>query len=202
MDRIETIKSYYETNIDSGVHDYEILGWESREAQEKRFDIFVSNTDLQNKKILDVGCGLGNLYEYIAARGTGFSYTGVDILECMVERALSKNPDAEFHCMDVFKDERFKGRKFDIIYASGIFNLNLGNNMEFLMNALAKLSELASESIVFNLLSCYSNDKEHEYYYYDPEVVTEAIDKSGLFSKKSYVIQGYLTNDFTVFINL
>jgi len=88
MKKIEIIKSFYEPKIGSALPDFEILGWESAEAQKYRFDAFIKNINLEGLSILDVGCGLGNLLEHLTEENISVKYTGVDILPGMIAHAL------------------------------------------------------------------------------------------------------------------
>ena len=198
MERIEIIKSFYESNMNKGLPDYTILGWENEEAQRLRFEILASSVNLKGKSILDVGCGTGSLLEYLILKGIEVSYTGVDILESMIEVAINKFPDGNFICTDIFKQNYFKKKSFDVVFSSGIFNLNLGNNEEFLIKALKIFLNLSKEAAVFNLLHQKSPDKEHKFYYYSPDDIIKAIEKIQTYSIKINIIENYLNNDFTV----
>lgn len=199
MRKIEIIKSYYENNMKSASNDFEVLGWESEEAQKARFDMLLSNVSVDGKKILDVGCGLGNLLEYINNLQLNVNYTGIDVLPEMIERAKAKGLKGEFIYVDIFKSNPFKYKSFDIIYASGIFNLNLGNNREFLINALKLFFNLAKKSVCFNLLHYKSPSKEDTYHYFNPEEVIDIIETSYPDEKRQVkIIEDYLQNDFTV----
>ncbi len=197
--RVDRIRFYYEANMGKELPDYSLLGWESEEAQFLRFETVVSNVELQGKKILDVGCGVGNFAEYICRKGIKAGYTGVDILSSMIERALAKKLNARIlHC-DVFHENPFGDEKFDVVYASGIFNLNLGNNMEFLQKAIAAFLGLSNGIVAFNLLGSGSLDKEDRYYYYDMKEVAALIgDRFANEIGQVDIIDGYLHNDFTV----
>lgn len=198
MKKLEIIKSYYESNMAKGLPEYGILGWESEDAQRTRFEILLSRVDLEGKKLLDVGCGMGNLYEYIRSKGIDIKYTGVDILRKMIEKARAKRLDAEFINVDIFKKNIFEEKSFDIIYASGIFNLNLGNNREFLANALDLFFRLSRETVVFNLLNIASPNKEDRYFYFHPDEVAEILAGFSELLVKTELIESYLDNDFTV----
>lgn len=198
MKKLKKIKAYYENNIAKGLPEYGILGWESEEAQRLRFDVLLDNVKLDGKRLLDVGCGTGNLLEYINSKEIHVHYTGVDILEKMVEIAKGKRLDADFRRLDIFKDNVFDPDSFDIIYASGIFNLNLGNNREFLANALKLFFSLSCGSVVFNLLHYASPDREEKYYYFHPDDVKQILAGFDSLLKNTVFIESYLKNDFTV----
>lgn len=202
MKKIQKIKAYYENNIAMDLPEYGILGWESEEAQQLRFDVLLDNVELEGKRLLDVGCGTGNLLEYINSKGTHVKYTGVDIMDEMVMKAKSKQLDGDFRYKDIFKENVFKPASFDVVYTSGIFNLNLGNNKEFLSNALELFFSLSCGTVVFNLLHFDSPDREDKYFYFHPDEVRQILARfSGLLGKTEF-IEAYLKNDFTMVCEL
>ena len=86
--------------------------------------------------VLDVGCGLGNLLDAFQERNIPVEYSGIDLIPDMVEKARMRFPEARWFCCDIFSHSPFREKEFDAVYASGIFNINLGNNMCFLLKAL------------------------------------------------------------------
>lgn len=198
MKKLEMIKTYYECNMAKDLPEYGILGWESEEAQRLRFDVLLDKVKLDGKKLLDVGCGTGNLIEHINSRGLSVEYTGVDILEQMIEKANKKNLDAVFIHTDIFKENIFSPDSFDVVYTSGIFNLNLGNNREFLKDALALFFSLSREAVVFNLLHVDSPDREDKYFYFHPDEVSGILTEFSAVIKQVEIIEAYLKNDFTL----
>ncbi len=201
MSHMEEIINYYKRNNVEGYPDYYILGWESEEAQKSRFEELVGVIDLNGANILDVGCGTGNLLEYIGDRFSNYKYTGIDVLPHMIERAKQKGHNGQFYCLDMFKNNPFTTGEFDVIFSSGIFNLNLGNNEEFLEEALRLFTNLSRDVIAFNLLWDKSTDKDNKYFYFSPEEVFRRI--SAMFGKEWHitVLKGYLNNDFTVHLS-
>lgn len=198
MSHMEKIKKYYEDNNIEGYPDYYILGWESEAAQELRFKQLVGNIDLNGKTILDVGCGTGNLLEYISRKFKDFNYTGIDVLPHMIQRAGEKKLNGRFVCMDLFKSNPYGYKTFDVVFSSGIFNLNLGNNQEFLMDAVDIFQNLAREAISFNLLWDKSADKDVKYFYFSPEEVQDILSSKYSDIWQVSIVKGYLHNDFTV----
>jgi SAM-dependent methyltransferase len=198
MKKLDIIKTYYDNNMSKGLPEYGILGWESEEAQHLRFDMLLSSVSLEGRKLLDVGCGTGNLLEYINSKGIHVDYTGVDILEKMIAIAESKRLDGVFKHIDIFKNNIFAGNSFDVVYTSGIFNLNLGNNREFLKDALELFLDISNDAVVFNLLHVDSPDREDKYFYFHPDEVRDIlVPFAGRLSRAEF-IEAYLRNDFTV----
>ena len=200
MGRIEVLKKHYEPRFSRFSGSSEILDWESSEAQLLRFRAMTDNIELEGRKVLDVGCGCGDLYSLLEREKSGAEYTGVDILEKMVDFASERFPDAEFYCGDIFDIdfccETELGRScYDITYASGIFNLNAGNNEEFLKVAVPVLAQLAGEAFVFNLLNPESPDPDDRYFYYSPE---KAVELASEWAEEIKLIDGYLANDYTL----
>lgn len=200
MSKIEKIKEYYNENNKPNYPDYYLLGWESDAAQQLRFQAMVDNLDLKGKRLLDIGCGTGSFLQYLDKRFLDIRYTGVDILDHMIEIAKGKKLEGVFLCVDIFKENPFIHNEFEAVFASGTFNINLGNNKNFIINALKLFDFISSETISFNLLNSNSPNREDRYFYSSPDEICELINFnfSGQFNIK--IIEGYLQNDFTVIL--
>lgn len=202
MSIVDKIESYYCDKIQQHFPDYKIHGWESEEAQLSRFKVLYDSVRLSGKSLLDVGCGAGSLVRYLSDHRVKVSYVGVDVLKPMVMLAKQRYPQALFLHQNIFSDNPFPNNAFDVVFASGIFNLDLGNNEAFLQQAVALFGNLATQTILFNCLSVHSNDKEEGYSYIDPKSIPFILKKSGIRMKNYRLIDNYLQNDFTVIIEL
>ncbi|HOL91725.1 MAG TPA: methyltransferase domain-containing protein [Clostridiales bacterium] len=200
MKKLDIIRTYYEANMAKDLPEYGILGWESEEAQRLRFDMLLSAVDLEGMELLDVGCGTGNLLEHIISKGINVEYTGVDLLDKMIDRAKSKGLAGEFIHADIFEDRIFENESFDVIYTSGIFNLDLGSNIDFLKRAIGLFLDLSRQYVVFNLLHRDSPDREDKYFYTSPDEVGELLEEYSDRIENVQFIEAYLKNDFTVVI--
>lgn len=199
-----TINKYYTKNL-SLYTDFRALGWESEESQYKRFEVLIKNVEIKNKSLLDVGCGLGDLYGLLSALKLPVNYLGIDILPDMITKAKHKYPKGLFIYEDIFSKQMstniFPEKSFDVVFSSGIFNLKTTNSASLLREALLTFKELAKETIVFNLLSTESKNKEDEYCYYSQQQVDNLL-RTLRFDKTNFrFIHGYLPNDFTVIID-
>ena len=193
--RKDQIRRHYEPRIGGNLPHHQVLDWASAKSQLARFEIFARNVPLQDKSLLDVGCGLGDLLTYLNSLGLGVRYTGVDLLEKMVQAARRNHPGHDFVQGDIFHATPFKPASFDVVFCSGAFNLNLGNNERFLPIAVATMLELARVYAVFNLLHSRAAGQEQTYFYYHPDEVREMLRNHPC---QVRIIDDYLHNDFTV----
>lgn len=219
----EQISDYYNSNFKqlTGVgndslsatrlENYKLLGWESRTAQYKRFSVLVDSVFLHKSSILDIGCGLADLFHFIT-QGFGYNinYTGIDLSPKMIALAkeqlknipLPANNNSAITLLqqDIFSDNPYNADSFDYVYSSGIFNLNLGNNLEFLKKAFLLFASICKKAFVCSLLSDTSDDKEDLYYYYNKDSVSRMLaELKNDYPLSSFkIVDDYLINDFSI----
>lgn len=191
----ESIRAHYEPRLGRHQDSYKVLDWASPMTQRARFEVLADHVDLAGKSLLDVGCGLGDLRIFLGERAVPMHYTGVDISEKMVQAALARQPEGTFLYADVFSQDAFAPGSFNVVYASGIFNLNLGNNLSFMSTAIERLLRLAREHLVFNMLHDRAASDDPKYYYQNPQRILELLQR---FPCRVQLIDNYLPNDFTV----
>jgi SAM-dependent methyltransferase len=144
------------------------------EGQRRRYEALLKIAgDFSNKKILDFGCGKGDLYGFIEEKGISVNYCGVDINKNMIELARSKYHKAEFIVMDI--EEADVERYFDIIFVCGVFNLRIAGIEESMKNVLKKLFRLCGEALHINLLSYYTAQRNVELFYVKPEEILKFV---------------------------
>lgn len=195
--RTLAIRAHYEPRIAAGGPYHEVVNWASAAAQRARFEVLLANVPLRGRSVLDIGCGVGDLPALLDERGIVCEYTGVDILERMVEVCRQRLPGKRFLWSDVFSDSPFEPESFDVVFCSGAFNLDLGNNREFLGSAVRRMAELSRRHVVFNLLHAREQPKEPRYFFYEPGEVVELMRPLG---GEISIIDDYLHNDFTVIL--
>lgn len=86
-----------------------IFNSRASEYQEKFMDVGLYYDGLDefikrlkpNAEILELGCGPGNITQYLLQQRSGLKITGIDLAPNMLELAKKNNPTAEFLCMDV-----------------------------------------------------------------------------------------------------
>ncbi len=64
------------------------------------YDFICNSIDKPNAKLLEIGCGPGNITKYLISKRPDFDIFGIDIAPNMVELARQNNPTAHFAVMD------------------------------------------------------------------------------------------------------
>lgn len=160
------IKEHYRNLFKIYGDSYQAAQWSNRETQEKRFEVLTQIANLEGKSILDFGCGTGDLAHYLDKINVKVTYTGVDIVDELLDCAKEKYPRHRFG-----KLEDFSGEKFDFVLISGVFNNKIEDNTQFYQNTLIALKEFCKEGIAFNMLSKYVDFYDEKLFYEYPENV-------------------------------
>lgn len=153
-------------------YDVKALGWGSRESQATRFAVLSEVGKMGGRSILDVGCGLGDLYAWMKGRRFRVSYLGLDITPGMVEKARARFPKAQFRVCDVL-DHSQAIAAHDYVLSSGIFTHRTVSTFEFLEAMVGRMFSLSKRALAFNCLSGWAEHKEHEEFHADPMRVVE-----------------------------
>lgn len=195
----EQIKKYYNSKLSTKKLDFTALGWENQNAQVARFDALTDNLNLNNKTLLDVGCGLGHLIGHLRAKKIKINYLGIDMLPEMIQQAKTIYPNELFIQQSIF-DKTIPEESFDVVFASGIFNLNTQNQAKLLREGIFAMADIAKEIVCFNLLSTLSPNQEPTYTYHDSKKIINLLITMRFRKEKIKIIDNYLNNDFTVII--
>jgi 2-polyprenyl-3-methyl-5-hydroxy-6-metoxy-1,4-benzoquinol methylase len=97
-DRAE-VSHFFNESLRQYGYDPQSLGWIPG-TQEARFRVLTAIGDLEGCSVLDVGCGFGDLYEYLCRNGVNVDYTGVDLSPDLLEIARQRHPDVRFISAD------------------------------------------------------------------------------------------------------
>lgn len=198
------------------------LGWD-KGKQEIRFNVLTSKFNFQNKSILDIGCGFGDLNLTLEKRtGNSYRYLGIDIVEDFVYQARSrwKSENIEFSCQEFLSSEI--DREIDISICSGILNFKLNeiNNYDYFEAILKKSFEVSSEGVALDFLSDQADFYDENLFYFSPPKVIEIAQhytkniilrhdympfefclilfKNAEFSKEDTVFDRYKSEDFVL----
>jgi SAM-dependent methyltransferase len=161
-----------------------------------RFKQLVGIGDLSNKKILDVGCGLGHLYGYIAKQFSNVSYTGIDIVPDTILYAQQKHPTARFICQNLL--EKDITESFDYVLINGVFNNAMEGSDRFMKTLLSRSFAHSTIGLGFNFISTYVNFTNMEMAYHNPLKISQfCIEK---LSPKITMHHSYERRDVAIFV--
>ena len=182
----DKLTEHYRTLLKKHGDSPEAVQYSSPESQERRFQILLDIGDLEGKKILDFGCGTGQLGAYLNRVCCKVDYSGVDIVPEFIDLCKSKFPMGRFGFIDDFSE-----MEFDYIFVSGVFNNKINDNITFYKESIKKLYSMAKIGVSFNMMSAYVDYKDENLFYEYPENVFKFI-KSEV---TPYVV---LKNDYEV----
>jgi len=156
---IERVKAYFEPRPILHGDSHRAVDWGSQKSQFARFAALNRLAPLQQRSLLDVGCGLGHLLDWMADQGiTTHYYEGLDVTPSMVKAARHHYPGIAFKECNLLEGDLPDKESYEIVFASGIFYLALDEPYAYLSNLLDCLYSLTQQVLVFNLLIASKTD--------------------------------------------
>lgn len=153
--KFEEIKNEYATKFrEHGVSSAAMLMPKGR--HELRFSVVSEYLKkFPNPTILDYGCGLGFLHNYLEQGGISHRYLGVDIVPEFIESCKNRvSGAARFELIEPNADLK---QHFDFVYASGVFNLKTEisseDSLAYAKERITKLFEITEKVMIIDFLS-------------------------------------------------
>lgn len=105
------------------------------------FDFFCNSIPKKQAKVLDLGCGPGNITKFLLEKRPDLKILGVDLAPNMIELAKENNPTAEFKVHDG-RDVESLDSSFDGIVCGFLLPyLNKEETLKLLTDSVARLKE-------------------------------------------------------------
>ena len=142
-----------------------------------------------NDSVLDIGCGVAHLYEFLKMGGWNGKYLGIDPNKKAID-VIGEHINAIHGTIEDLDDT-----KYDWVIASGVFNLGLTENLTF--SIIHNMISHANKGIIFNMLQAPYPDSKYEAYY--PDYVKNKLLKYE--NDRIEIIEDYMAHDaeFTVY---
>ena len=175
------------------------LGWTKPKAR-LRFRVlleyWLSTPPARPLRVLDFGCGFGDLFGYAQDRNVPIDYTGLDINSDLIRVARKRYPTARFLCADIF--EQPLDEKFDIVLSSGAHNYLLSNNLKFIERSFELFRDMSEFGFAVNFLSDRVNYRNEQNYYSAPETILSLALR---YTSRVTLRHDYMPFEFTVFVD-
>ena len=189
---------WYEDKVRRHGFDHRGLGFNTRAAQDRRFEALARLGDFHGRRLLDVGCGFGDFLAFLQGHGVQPVYTGLDLCLPMVQRCRERFParQARFVAADVL--DYAPGESFDYVVASGIFGLDAAGARERIAPTLERLFAWCTRAVAVNFLSARSPKPAANRVYVEP---AEALALGLRLTPAVQLDHAYLPNDFTLILH-
>lgn len=187
------ILGFYEDALKKYGTDVRSVHWSNEETQKVRFEVLNKVANLSGKRVLDAGCGLGDLYKFFIAKEIPVDYTGIDIVPAFIDRARERFPDATFRVADIFS----MNDQYDYVLASGALNFAVADSKEYYFSMIKKMFDCATLGLAFNMLNKVEHSNDETYVSYD---IDEVVAYCKMLTDKVVVVADYLPWDFTVYM--
>lgn len=172
------------------------LGWGKNGRQEIRFSVSARHIlTSETSSVLDVGCGFADLYSFLSRHNWKGKYTGVDIVDSLLQSAREKNPSLELMNMDIVSAEELG--QYDYVVSNGIFNAKLkyNDNYEHINTTLSAMFSHAKIAVICDFMSSYVDFSKEGAWHSDPAKIIEIVKK---LTKRFILYYDYMPYEFTV----
>lgn len=159
--RYQEVRAIYGACLAQHGDTYRGVDWPKAEHVDIRYQVMldVIRGDSPHVSLLDFGCGLSHLYEYMLKRQlTYIEYAGLDILEEFIAVCRKKFPSVPYYHMNVLT-EGDSLPEFDYIVMNGVFTdkvpLSYAEMLEYFSAVLRKVYCKARVGLAFNVMSSH-----------------------------------------------
>jgi SAM-dependent methyltransferase len=169
-DKQALIQRYKDRLEQYGVNDHRTIASGTKERHWMRFQTLIEIGDIRDCRLLDLGCGTGDLVLFLQESGINVDYTGYDINPYLIESAQQRFPDKCFEVKDI-QLEDFP--RFDYIVGQAVFNYRLKavDNLQLVKEMLTRCYQHADKGVAFDFISTYADFHPDYAYPYSPEAL-------------------------------
>lgn len=193
----------YNDRLSKYGYDPKTLGWGGgRERQYLRFRELLRIAEYSAtpiRSVLDIGCGFGDLYQYICERYDHVKYTGVDINDGLLQVAREIHGDAANFCCADIGDHNMGLGPHDVVIESGMFNAALLNQdqHDYIRSSLLRMYDLSKIGVAADFMTSHVDWKADGAFHLDP---TEAIRIAMSISRRVVLRHDYLPYEYCIYI--
>ena len=168
--------------------------------QDIRFQALTKNiSEKGGFSVLDYGCGLAHMKEYLDYRYENVSYMGADMLKIFIDAAKSKYPESSFYHVRSPEEISECG---DYVFSSGVFNMlytkDPKEHRDLVFNIISSLFERTNKFLSVNFMSDAVDFRQENSYHQNVEEIYHYVFKN--LSRRLLVDCSYMPYEFTITI--
>ena len=201
---MQNLADHYSALVREHGADAKSAQYADRATQERRIDILRQIGVEKTSKVLDFGCGTGQMLSFLQ-RAIGYEgeYVGYDIAPDAIDLARQTHDRGRFELRDILTNPGEE--RFDFVLVSGVFNNLISDNRAFFKAASKALMAKAARGFAFNMLSRHVDYFDEGLYYEDPAFAfgfcKEALSPLVTLRHDYLVKQGAPPFEFTIYVH-
>lgn len=160
------IIEHYEKCFDDFGFSLKGVDWTKEDQANIRYQVMIDSIYFYEKSfklskkvsVLDFGCGLSHLYNYILKKNLKqIDYTGLEISEKFFNESKKKYPQNKYILGDILKEPSILKINYDYIILNGVFtekrNLTYDYMFEYLKKMISIIFAKSNKAVAFNVMS-------------------------------------------------
>ncbi len=134
-----------------GIESVQSMGWRALASQRSRFEVIAQAIDAADSTVLDVGCGTGDLKQFLDERFQGVSYLGIDQQPEFIAAARARYRGDDSAVFIEGNADRLALPRADVVIACGLLGYRSANPRH-VFQTIARLFAATQRTLVFNVL--------------------------------------------------
>lgn len=199
-----SIVKHYEECLEKYGDSHKGVDWPNEEDAQVRYSVMLDVIKNKNEKasLLDFGCGMAHLYEYIVRNNLAFiDYSGLDISDKYYNMCLQKFPKVKFYLSDILENSH-QLPSFDYVILNGVFTEKVALSFEEMFDYFQQIIKVAYKKsytgMAFNVMSSNVEWEREDLFYLPLDTLSGFLTKE---VTRSFVIRSdYGLYEYTVYL--
>lgn len=177
------------------------VDWPNAEDAQTRYKVMLKVIKEYSCTLLDFGCGLSHLYEYILKEGHQVFYSGLDISPKFVVASKAKFPDIPYYCFDILNTSEVVP-DHDYVVMNGVLTEKRGLSFkvmwEYARALLEEVFDKAEVGMAFNVMSSHVDWERDDLFHLPLDMLVDFLRKK---LTRNFVIRGdYGLYEYTTYV--
>jgi SAM-dependent methyltransferase len=198
-----SIITHYEKCYQENGDNHLGVDWPNKNDADLRHKVMLDiiNFDSKQKSVLDFGCGLSHMYEYILQNKiSGVKYSGLDISAIFIDKAMTKYPENTYFRKDILEENDLP--KFDYVIMNGVFtekrDMSFEQMVEYFKEMLREIFKITRIGLAFNVMSKHVDWERDDLFHLPHDQLAEFLVKE--ISRKYVIRNDYGLYEYTTYI--